>query len=112
MSALRLFLLLPSLLAACAEFQVHSALLTAEQRRIVIERAREKVVTSSLGLGPQELEIIMREEPSLSYYFLAKPHADYTLRWPVANGEAVRVFGRGNLFELEGAVVERAGSAP
>ena len=66
----------------------------------------------ALGLGPGEIEIIMREEPSLSYYFLAKPYADYRVRWPVANGEAILIHGRGNLFELEGAVVERTGSVP
>ena len=112
MRTVRLFLLLPLLLTACADFQALSAQLTAEERRIVIERAREKVVTSALGLRPQEFEIIKREKPSLSYYFLAKPYADYTLRWPVANGEAILVHGRGNLFELEGAVVKRTGSNP
>lgn len=109
---MRLFLLLAPLLAACADFQALSAQLTAEERRIVIERAREKVVTSALGLRPQEFEIIKSEKPSLSYYFLAKPYADYTLRWPVASGEAILVYGRGNLFELEGAVVKRTGSNP
>jgi hypothetical protein len=112
MRTAHLFVLLPPLLTACADLQVDSAQLTTEQRRIVIERARENVVKSDLALRPEEFKVVMKEVPSLSFYFLARPYADYILRWPVAHGEAILVHGCGNLFELEGAVVERTGSAP
>lgn len=74
---------------------------------MVIERAREIATTSHLVRGNSEVDLIRTRDPSFRYYFLAKPYADYAIRWPVTDGESISVHGQGNILELEGATVER-----
>jgi hypothetical protein len=105
MVRLLLIMLLP--LAACAQFQSNSALLTESQTKAVIERAREKVIMGAVVRGANEVEVIRTKEPSFRYYFLSKPYGDYDIRWSVTKEETITVRGRGNILELEGAIVER-----
>lgn len=95
------------LLPACAEPGNYSAHLTKAQVQSIVEKAREKILASSVLKGEQEAHFIRTTEPTLSYYFLTKPYADYAIRWAVGNEETVSVHGRGNILELEGATVER-----
>lgn len=107
MRTVRLLLIMLFPLAACAQLQSNSALLTESQTRAVIERAREKVIMGTVVRGAHEVEIIRTKEPSFRYYFLSKPYGDYDIRWSVTKDETIIVRGRGNILELEGAIVER-----
>ena len=107
MSRLLFIILLP--LAACAQIQEFSTVLTESQARTVIERAREKIIVSSVVRDPSELNFVQTKEPSsFSYYFISKSYADYYIRWSVTKEETIIVHGRGNILELEGAIVERS----
>jgi hypothetical protein len=107
MRTVRLLLVMLLPLAACAKFQSNSALLTESQTKAVIERAREKVIMGTVVRGANEVVVIRTKEPSFKYYFLSKPYGDYDIRWSVTKEETITVRGRGNILELEGAIVER-----
>ena len=110
---MKIFIILMSLyLVGCAGLEEFSSHLTKTQMEAVAELARNKVLESGVVKETQEIEIVKNTKPHMSYYFLAKPYADYTIRWQVNSVESILVYGRGNILELEGARVERRDNAP
>jgi hypothetical protein len=93
-------------LSACAG-TTSSTKLNDDQIRTVIAHARKLILASSAVKGPHEARIVESTEPKFRYYFMLRPFADYELHWNVGNDEAISVRGRGNVLELEGAIVER-----
>ena len=94
--------LLALLLVGCAS---HSHLTRDETQR-VISRAREMVRESRLASADEE-KLIAQIEPVVSYYFLARPYAQYSIRWRVSEAQELVVVGQGDIFHLEGSRVER-----
>ena len=92
---------------ACAQPNSSSLYLTKHQALAITEKAREKVLANSVLNGAQEAQIVRTAEPTLTYYFLARPYADYDIRWTINSDEAISVRGRGNILDLDGAIVER-----
>lgn len=104
-------ILIPVLLAGCAGLEEFSSHLTKSHAEAVAELARNKAFESGVVKETQEIEILKNTKPHMSYYFLAKPYADYSIRWQVNSVESILVYGRGNILLLEGARVERRNSA-
>ena len=101
------FILFLLFLANCAGPNELSSHLTKSEANRVVSLAREKVLASGLVKDAKEIEIIGGGEPSLAYYFLARPYADYSVSWRVDSNESVGVYGRGNILVLENAQVTR-----
>ena len=92
---------------ACSQPNSSSLYLRKHQALAITEKAREKVLASSVLNRAQEAQIVRTAKPTLTYYFLAKPYADYDIRWTINSDEAISVRGRGNILDLDGAIVER-----
>lgn len=108
----RLAFLLPFFVAGCAVPDDVTPLLTNVQVEAVVSLAREKVLASGVANEAQEIEFVKNTRPGLSYYFLSRPYADYSVSWQVHAREFIVVYGRGNIFVLEGAHVERRSDSP
>jgi hypothetical protein len=65
------------------------------------------VLASGVLRGEQETELVKNVEPKLSYYFLSRPYADYSIEWVTTNNDRIRVYGKGDILKLEGAAVQR-----
>src|SRR5947208_15483108 len=74
---------------ACAQPNSSSLYLTKHQALAITEKAREKVLANSVLNGAQEAQIVRTAEPTLTYYFLARPYADYDIRWTINSDEAI-----------------------
>lgn len=98
-------LILISLLAlvGCQSMSSH---LTAQEESQVVSLARSAVVASG-ALSPDEVQKISSSQPVVAYYFLARPHADYSMRWKLSDAEEIVVSGRGDILRLENAAVKR-----
>jgi hypothetical protein len=103
----RLFSLLIIFLAGCTALNERAPHLTEAEANTVVALARDKVLVSGLVNDAKEIEIIRNGKPNLSYYFLARPYADYFVYWQINNKESVGVYGRGNILVLENAEVTR-----
>ena len=81
--------------------------LTQEQSEKVVSRARELAMSRN-SFSEAERRVIQSTAPLVSYYFISGPrYADYSIQWLLPDGVRVAVSGRGNLLELEGAMVSR-----
>ena len=80
--------------------------LTPGEMQRVVARARELVHESRLATAGEE-KWVAQAEPRVSYYFLARPQAQYSLHWQVGEKEELVVAGQGDIFRLEGSRVER-----
>lgn len=94
-------------LSSCAGLEEYSSRLSKSQYSVVIDVARERVLASKLVNGQSEIELIKNNEPKLSYYFLAKPYADYFISWQLNDEEHILVRGMGDILKLEGATISR-----
>jgi hypothetical protein len=79
--------------------------LTTEETRRVVARAREVAQDSGLASAEEKVRIA-REEPALSYYFIGRPLAQYTIRWALGADDLV-IAGQGDILRLDGAQVMR-----
>ncbi len=107
----RLLSLLLFVLAGCVGLNERLSHLTEAETSMVASLAGSKVLESGLVTDAKEAEIIKNVKPSLSYYFLARPYADYSVYWRVNNIESVGAYGRGNILVLENAQIKRSTSA-
>lgn len=107
MNMKHLLILLAFCLPACAQLEMFSSHLTQNETNTVRELARKKVLDSGVLKDEQEIELVKTTNPTCSYYFLARPYADYRIYWLINSNERITVAGRGNILVLEGAVVRR-----
>jgi hypothetical protein len=98
--------LLTIFVLAIAGCQTPSTRMTADESRKVISLARGAIVTSGVLSAGEERKLDSLE-PMIAYYFMARPYADYTVRWRIGADEEVIVVGRGDIFQLENATVKR-----
>lgn len=101
MNTVSLGLLLLLALAGC----VSPAHLNPDETRRVVARAREVAQDSGLASAEDKVRIA-REEPTLSYYFIGRPLAQYTIRWALGADDLV-IAGQGDILRLDGAQVMR-----
>lgn len=71
----------------------------------VVALARTKALESGL-VRAEEVPQVRDAAPKVSYYFLSRPLADYSVQWALG-AEKIVVHGRGDFFKLENATVER-----
>lgn len=89
-------------LAGCAS---HSHL-TRDEKQCVVSRARDLVRESRIASTDEE-KLIAQVEPVVSYYFLARPYAQYSIRWRVSEEQELVIVGQGDILRLEGWRAER-----
>lgn len=74
----------------------------------VVELARQKVLAAPGFAIESETFLIKSTEPTVNYYFLSKPFAQYFVSWSLPAGDSsIVVSGQANILELENAVVQR-----
>ena len=78
--------------------------LTSSQQLVISNAARDRF-TKELELTKNEREFVDNTNPLFSYYFMAYPYAQYRITWSPPDGREIKVFGTGNVFELENAKV-------
>jgi len=105
-----LFALFIIFLAGCTALNERTSHLTEAEANTVVALARDKVLVSGLVNDVREIEIIRSRKPNLSYYFIARHYADYSIYWQLNNKESVGVYGRGNILVLENAQATRGNS--
>jgi hypothetical protein len=77
--------------------------LSPAESSAMLDRARERALSSGLLKSEAERQMIMTSAPQVSCYFMAAPYAQYSIGWELAPGEHVLITGQGNVIELEGA---------
>jgi hypothetical protein len=103
----RLLSLFLVFLAGCTALNERMSHLSQAETKTVVSVAREKILASGLVNDAKEIETVRNEKPNLSYYFIARPYADYSIYWRLNNKETVGVYGRGNILVLENAQATR-----
>lgn len=98
--------ILVTLLAALAGCQSMPSRLTKQEEDQFVSLARSALVASGV-LSSDEVQKIGSSQPVVAYYFLARPLADYSLRWKLSDAEEIVVAGRGDILRLENAAVAR-----
>lgn len=99
-------LILITVLAGLVGCQSMSSRLTKQEESQIASLARSAVVTSGV-FSPAEVQKISSSQSVIAYYFLARPYADYSMRWKLSDAEEIVLSGRGDILRLENATVKR-----
>jgi hypothetical protein len=85
-------------LAGC----VSPAHLTGEDSQRIVETARHLALKQS-ELSRNDRSEIKNSDPKLSYYFLSRPLAEYSIAWNLESARKITISGTGDIFTLAGS---------